>query len=50
MLSNIGISLIVLILVLSVLIIYAASLDLKSPGKTIKKRLGRPEKINFSYK
>ena len=39
MLSNIGISLIVLILILSVLIIYAASLDLKSPGKTIKKSI-----------
>ena len=37
MLSNIGIGLIVLVLILSFLTIYTASLDLKMPGQSIKK-------------
>ena len=37
MLSNIGNSLVLLVLALSFLTIYTASDDLKTPGKTIKK-------------
>jgi len=39
MLSNIGISLVILILILSFLIIYTASLDLKISGQAIKKNI-----------
>ena len=39
MLSNIGISLVVLILILSFSIIYTSCLDLKTPSRTIKKSI-----------
>jgi cytochrome c-type biogenesis protein CcmF len=39
MLSNIGIGLIVLVLILSFLTIYTANLDLKTPGQTINKSI-----------
>ena len=39
MLSNIGISLVVLVLILSFLIIYTASLDLKTPRQIIQKNI-----------
>ena len=39
MLSNIGISLLVLVLILSFLIIYNASLDLKISSQSVKKNI-----------
>ena len=39
MLSNIGISLVVLVLILSFLIIYTASVDLKISGQNIKRKI-----------